>query len=229
MNLTKFSLFFALVCFTGGLSAQPKLKLVEGNKFDFGDVYKGSKAIQIMMVKNAGNDTLNISDITAQCGCTATMISQRKLAPSESGKLSITFNTGSYSGKVTKHVYVSSNDPKTPKDTIEFYANVISALSIVPEALSFNISKGDTAYVRTITLTNTNKQSIKILSIKTTFDQIKTTLMKNELMPGEQTELQAVLRPVKPGSYQGTIELKTDHPVQPNISINVFEWYNQKQ
>lgn len=217
-----------VVCSAISLS-QPKLSLVDGNKFDFGDVYRGSKAIQIMVVKNIGTDTLNISNISAQCGCTGTMISKNKLGPNETGKLSITFNSGNFSGKVTKHVYISSNDPSSPKDTVEFHANVRSALTVSPEALSFNISKGDTTYVRTVTITNPNKQAIKILSVVTKFDQLKTTLMKYELMPGEQTELQTILRPEKPGSYQGIIELRTDHPLQPVVSINVFEWYNEKQ
>ena len=228
MKFIRFFEIISLLLMNGIMFGQPKLQLVEGNRFDFGNIYKGSKAIQIMLVKNIGKDTLDITDITTQCGCTATMISQRRLAPTETGKLSITFNPGNYPGKVTKHVYISSNDPATPKDTIEFYANVMNALTIAPEALSFNISKGDTAYERTVTITNPNQQAIKILSVTTKFDQIKTTLMKYELMPGEQTTLQTILRPSKPGSYQGVIELKTDHPIQPVVSINVFEWYNQK-
>jgi hypothetical protein len=209
--------------------AQPKIQIVDGKKFDFGDVYKGSKAIQTMMIKNIGTDTLNIDNVSAQCGCTATLLSQKKIAPSQTGKLSITFNTGSYDGKVTKHVYVSSNDPSSAKDTIEFYANVISSLTLTPNALSFNLSKVDSTYEKTITITNSSKQAIKILSAKPSFDQLKIALMKNQLMPGEQTEMQAVLHPgsAKPG-FQGTIALKTDHPNQPQIDISVFEWFNQK-
>ena len=141
--------------------------------------------------------------------------------------MSITFNTTSYDGPVTKHVYLKSNDPEEPDLTIEFTATVVQSLYPDPNRISFNISKADSTYSKVITLTNMTKESIRILSVKTEFYQLKVSLLKNQLMPGEQTELQAVLHPYHAATYQGTIELKTDNLTQPKIDIPVFEWYKR--
>jgi hypothetical protein len=52
--------------------------------------------------------------------------------------------------------------------------------------------------------------------------------MKNELMPGEKTQLQAEFHPTKTGTFQGAIELKTDHTVQPVLFITYYAWVNKK-
>jgi hypothetical protein len=221
--ITRFILIASIFILTVmGLFAQPRIQVVGGTTFNFGDVYSGTKVTHNAMLKNAGTDTLFIKDVTAQCGCTAAMTSKKILAPSDTGSISITFNTGSYTNKVTKHVYVTSNDTTTPKLTIEFSANVINVLTVSPNYLTFNIQKNDSTYVKSITLTNTSKSSVKILSVNSKVNGLKATLMKNQLMPGDQTELQAVFRPTKRETMDGIIELTTDHPNQSRIEIKVF-------
>ena len=228
MKFTYCAFVALMILFTSGVVSQPKIKVVQGTEFSFGKVYKGTRPTQIMTIKNVGSDTLNITEVSAQCGCTATMMSKQKLAPSDSGNLSISFNTGGYNGQVTKHVYLKSNDPQEPDLTIEFMANVVQSLNPEPDRISFMISKTESTYSKVITLTNMAKESIKILSVKTEFPDLKVSLLKNQLMPGEQTELQAVLHVFRPVPNQGTIELKTDHLTQPKIDIPVFEWLKQQ-
>ena len=227
MRLTSALFITAVIFSTTAVFAQPKIKMVGGTSFSFGKVLKGSKPTQIMMLKNIGSDTLNVTEVSAQCGCTAAMISKQKVAPSDSGKLSISFNTAAYEGQVTKHVYVSSNDPSTPKVTIEFSANVIQAINANPSYITFNITKNDSTYSKTITLTNMTEQSVKILGVNPQLDHLEVSLLKNLLMPGEQTELQTIFRPSNKATTQGTIELKTDFAAQPSIEIRVFEWHKQ--
>ena len=213
----------------GGVLSQPKIKLIPGTTLDLGDQYQGQKAEKIVFVKNVGTDTLNISEVKAQCGCTATMMTERKIAPSDSGKLQITFNTQSYNGKVSKQVYVSSNDTSQPKLTIQFSANVIPIINLNPPSFAFDNAKLDSTYTKTIVISNPSaKDPIKILSVQTKFEYAKVTLMKNQLMPGEQTQLQAVLHPTKAGTYNGSIELATDHPLQPKLEVKIFAWVNRK-
>ncbi len=226
-NIIALSLSMLLLAATA--AGQPKIQSSQGTTLDFGEYYQGQKAERIVTIRNAGTDTLRITDVKAQCGCTATFMSNRTLAPSAQGDLSITFNTAGYNGKVTKEVFISSNDPTTPKLTLQFSASVMQLLSLVPGSFMFDNSIVDSTYTKTIIVTNpSSKQPVKILGVDSKFDQIKVTLMKNELAPGEQTQLQAVFHPIRPGTYNGVVELTTDSPRQPKFDVKFFCWVNRK-
>ena len=229
MKNALFIITLILLVFATGLFAQPKIQVLPGTTLDLGDKYVGQKAETIVTIKNVGNDTLKISEVKAGCGCTATMMSDKILAPLDSGKLSITFNTQGYGGqKVNKQVFVSSNDTSSPRVVINFSANVMNVLSLAPQVLNFDNSKADSTYTKSVTISNPSKQPIKILSVETKSELIKVSLMKNQLMPGEQTQLQAVFHTKKAGTYNGVIELVTDHPVIPKFEVKFFAWVNRK-
>jgi len=211
------------------LLAQPKMKILQGTSLDMGDVVKGQKGEKIVTIKNIGNDTLRITNVHAQCGCTATLLKNQIVGPGDSTQLSIGFNAQNQSGKVTKGVDISSNDTSGPKITIQFVANVIEVLKFTPDKFMFDRAKLDSTYTKTITISNPSKDhAIKILSVNTKFESIKLTLMKNTLLPGEETQLQGVFHATKAGNPRGTIELTTDSPLQNLFTIIIFAWVTTK-
>src|SRR5262245_58884025 len=107
MKRVIFPIFLLIAFATAPLIAQPKIQVVGGTTLDLGDAFTGQKVEHVINVKNVGNDTLLISDVHAQCGCTATMMSDadKKLAPNTVGKVSFTFDTHNYGGnRPTKQV-----------------------------------------------------------------------------------------------------------------------------
>ncbi len=220
---------FIIIVFSAVISfAQPKIEVTGGTARDFGDAYHGTKVEQVVSVRNVGTDTLKISDVKAACGCTAAMMTTQSIAPGDSGKLSITFNTQGYNGKATKQVYLTSNDTSQTKTTINFSINVLNILNMEPKFFSFDNSKIDSTYTKTITISNPSKEPIKILSVNSTLDQLKVELMKKQLMPGEQTQLQATYHPITSGTFQKEIEIVTDNKVQPKFQVRVIAWVNRK-
>ncbi len=222
---------FALFLFLSAAAAlaQPKIDVVSGTSIDMGSVYAGEVVQKIAVIRNIGTDTLVISDVKAQCGCTATLMSDKVLAPNDTGKLSISFNTAGRSGHQSKQVYVTSNDPQNPKLTISFSAEVMSVLDIVPKVLAFDKSRVDSVYTRTLTITNPSQtEAVTILDVKSDLPAIKTTLMKNKLMPGEQTQMQVTISPTKSGTMNGKIEMTTDHKRQQKFDIGVFAFVSKK-
>lgn len=223
-------LFLSFICLAG-LRAQPKIETVGGNTLDLGDAFKGQRAEKVLTIHNAGKDTLRITEVRAQCGCTAAMMSEKDkvLAPDATGKLSISFDTHNYDGKVSKQVYVTSNDTSNPRMTITFSANVTSVLDMDPKLFSFDNMKLDSSYTKAITLTNpSQKSALKILTVDSKDPMIKVSLMKNELMPGEKTQIQATFNPTKTGTFSGVIELTTNHPQQPKMEIRYYAWVTKK-
>ncbi|HLB01276.1 MAG TPA: DUF1573 domain-containing protein [Bacteroidota bacterium] len=222
-------LFFGTLIATGVGVSQPKIEVVTGNTIDMGSVYGGEIVQKIAVIKNVGTDTLTISDVKAQCGCTATLMSEKVLAPNDTGKLSISFNTAGQNGHRSKQVYVMSNDPANPKLTITFSADVMSVLDIMPKVISFNNSKVDSSYTQTVTIKNPSQsEAVNILSVKVDVPSIKTTLMKNKLMPGEETQMQVTIAPTKSGTMNGKIAITTDHKKQSEFDIGVFAFISKK-
>ena len=219
------------ICLAFSAYAQPKIKVLEGTQLNFGDVFNGKKAEKVISIQNVGTDTLRITEVRAQCGCTAALMNDadKRLGPNQTGKLSIAFDTHNYHGPVSKQVYISSNDTSNAKVTVTFTTNVIEVLQFDPRQFSFDNLKIDSSSSRTITITNpSDKTPVKILSIDCKSPALKLTVMKNQLMPGEKTQLQAVYTPDKSGTFQGDVEITTDHPVNPKLTIKYFAWVNRK-
>ena len=80
---------------------------------------------------NSGKSDLVIRHIRSTCGCTAIQQGTlgQGLKPGESSSIKATFNSGSYKGKVTKAVYVYTNDPKNPEVVLMLTADVEQAAS----------------------------------------------------------------------------------------------------
>ena len=94
----------------------PKIQFAETN-FDFGKAMQSTAVKHIFKFKNVGTDTLKITQVKTSCGCTAAE-SSKIIAPQQDGQIQVTFNTGSNMGKVSKTVYVFSNDVDAPQRSV---------------------------------------------------------------------------------------------------------------
>jgi hypothetical protein len=101
----------------------PKLNL-NTNQFDFGNVEEGKIYDTKITFSNKGNDLLEIRDVKSSCGCTAAMLSSKKLQPGESGTIRIELDTANRLGKLTRTVTLITNDPSEPNRTITLFANI---------------------------------------------------------------------------------------------------------
>jgi hypothetical protein len=220
-----------IIAGTQGLFGQPKITILPSTTLDMGELIRGQKGDRIVTVKNTGTDTLRIMNVHATCGCTAALLKNDKtnLGPNDSTQVSISFNSQGQNGKVFKTVTIASNDTSNPQVTIQFTANVIAALGIDREMISFSRVVLDSVYNEVINLSNPSKdRGIKILSATTTMDGLKITLLKNTLMPGEQTQIQIKYCPPKAGVIAGAIDITTDHPIQSASQIKVLATVNRK-
>lgn len=102
----------------------PKLKLNK-TEYNFGDVEEGKLVETKIGFKNVGSNVLEINDVKTSCGCTAALVSNKKLQPGESGNLRIELDTNGREGKLTRTVIIYSNDPEGPNQVITINANII--------------------------------------------------------------------------------------------------------
>lgn len=75
---------------------------------------------------NAGKNDLIIRNIRSTCGCTAVQQGNQGVGikPGESSSIKAVFNSGGYKGKVTKAIYVFTNDPKNSQVVLMLTADV---------------------------------------------------------------------------------------------------------
>lgn len=95
---------------------------------DLGDVTKEGFSYTFT-VKNTGKKPLEIERVSTSCGCTLATIESEYIMPGESTGLLVTFNPKlmeeEIKGKITRIVFIKSNDPENPEFEIKITANVV--------------------------------------------------------------------------------------------------------
>lgn len=201
---------------------QPKVTVVGGTKFSFGDIYTASKVQKVLPIRNDGTDTLDISDVKASCGCTAALISQNHIAPHKSGSLSISFDAARFSGWVEKTVSFHSNDPTHPSMSVAFTANIVRVLELDPQYIIFKHAVVDSETTQELSIKNISPKTIRIVSVTTSSDVLSTRLSKRTIAPNEETTVSCTLHPKEAGLFNGNITIKTDHRQLPEYSLRFF-------
>jgi hypothetical protein len=99
---------------------------VESTTVDLGKI-KGNTANEVVFkFKNEGKRDLILRQVKPTCGCTAVQQGQLGVGikPGESSSIKATFNSGTYNGKVTKAIYVYTNDPRNSEVVLMLNADV---------------------------------------------------------------------------------------------------------
>jgi len=99
-----------------GLAQGGKPKAVfKGTSHDFGQVKQGDVVSHEFVFKNEGGAPLVVERVETTCGCTAALVSEKKIAPGREGRIKATFDTRGYSGRMSRYLYIVSNDAENPR------------------------------------------------------------------------------------------------------------------
>ncbi|MBA4311627.1 MAG: hypothetical protein C0417_03250 [Chlorobiaceae bacterium] len=213
---------FIFIASTGVLG-QPKFQLVGPERFDIGTVPNFVPHKHSLTIKNTGTDTLILSDLSASCGCTATLLSTDHIPPADSGILTFTFDAKRFDGKVEKKISINTNDASRKHVEIFFTANVVRIIEIQPEYFFFRTSI-DSPATQTLKVENLSTETISITSVIPTGKEISVELSPKEIKPGESGDLTAKFTPIIAGTTNGNIEIKTTHPGAPLLTVRYFCW-----
>jgi hypothetical protein len=83
---------------------------VEPAGFDFGEVLPNKTVEKEFTVSNHGSGELVIERVVTDCGCTAALLDDTRLAPGESAPLRASLKTGASLRVLRKRVLIHSND-----------------------------------------------------------------------------------------------------------------------
>ncbi len=83
-------------------------------ELDMGTVTKGDTAVADMAVRNQGSGPLTVVAVTTSCGCTKATLTPMTIPAGGEARLLVEYNSGlheSDSGKMSRFVFISSDDP----------------------------------------------------------------------------------------------------------------------
>jgi hypothetical protein len=205
------------------LSAQPKLEVREGTSLDFGTIYRGAQIERPVTLRNTGTDTLILGNIEASCGCTAAVVSNKRVPPGKSVALLITFNSKNFSGAVHKTVTVNSNTPDSPRLAIEFTANIIDEIVLTPQNFWFRDAQVGKPNTFTIVLRNGGKDTLELSAFTTTFSDFSLNLPSGPINPGATYQLIATFTPKAAiPVIADHVFLVTTNPRQPTVAVPIY-------
>lgn len=118
-------IFVVLAFSTNLLIGEKAPKIVfKDESWDFGRIKQGEMLTHVFLFTNEGDAPLIIKKVRTSCGCTAVLVSEKKIAPGNKGEIKVDFNTKGYEGKVSKYVYVETNDPLEPQKQLVVTAKI---------------------------------------------------------------------------------------------------------
>lgn len=80
----------------------------------FGSVVEGIAVAHTFALENTGDEVLEISGVSASCGCTTADLATNSIKPGESVDLEVLIDTAGFGGTISKSITVYSNDPGAP-------------------------------------------------------------------------------------------------------------------
>lgn len=228
---------FLISRITNPYSGPPALTISE-EVGDLGLIKVDQPQAHIFTLKNEGGETLIIERVQASCGCTATVLSDKKLSPGKTTKLEVSFNPKGYQGEVSHSVYIYSNDPKNPRMRVVIKATVeeIPAPRIHLSKSQWDLgllSLGDSSFF-SIIITNKGQLELEIEDIilpeQVNYQQGE-LVFPVRLAPEEELEAKFVYDSKEGdlGIVRDYIRIANNDPNRRNITIRVEGYIWEKE
>ena len=203
-----------------GLAA-PQM-LVEQLNYDFGEVVQGGKVDYTFRFRNAGDEVLEIGNVRSSCGCTAALLSARRIAPGDMGELQATFDSTRFRGAVSKVISVESNDPKHPQVSFSLFGNVKAELVMQPERINWGLVKRGQLLESQVVISNQSQLTIQLQPPQATNPEVSVELSGLQLPPGEQVVLHLSAKlPEDKSRLGGYIIIPTDYANFPQLRVPI--------
>jgi len=206
----------------------PVLKF-EKEMWDFGSVKQGKILTHVFKFRNDGDAILAVKRVRTSCGCTAALVSKKEIPPGKQGEIKVTFNTRGYEGRVSKFIYIESNDPQESKKQL-----TVSALINVPPRPKISLDRYSidlglflqSEDIETeAKIKNTGELELEVeFSHKSASFHIdnKKAPTPLKIPAGKEVEVRIKIIPrQKVGLMREYVLLKTNDPMRPNLSFYI--------
>ncbi len=132
---------------------------------DLGPVGPDTKHLCEFKFTNTGKGLLEMGRVQTTCGCTVPELPKKEYVPGESGILKVKYHSSKYPGRVTRRLYVYSNDKTKSNVELNIKAEIVKKVKFEPTKMSLLLNK-ENAGCGEITLTSVDGQPFAIKRFK---------------------------------------------------------------
>ena len=209
-------------------SKGPVLKF-EKEMWDFGRVKQGKILTHVFKFRNNGDATLAVKRVRTSCGCTAALVSNKKILPGQQGEIKVTFNTRGYGGRVSKFIYIESNDSQESKKQLTVSATINvpprPKISLDRYSIDLGLFLQSEDIETEAKIKNTGELELEVeFSHKSASFYIGNKKVPTPLKvpAGKDVEVRIKIIPrQKVGLMREYVLLKTNDPMRPNLSFYI--------
>ncbi len=202
----------------------PAIEL-SSRSWDFGTLKRGEKNAGEITAANVGTDTLSIS-LYPTCDCLEAWMDSDRLAPGEALTIRMTYLGDEIKDRLTKTLYVESNDEQNPRIAFAVTGKVIPGdgphLKVTPDPLLFDPE--DSHYPEaSLTFRNIGNGKLEVMELRCFGCQSDHGASSLPLSLGAGTEV--FIRIMKLEGWTGArwIEIESDDPVHPLKKVSILE------
>lgn len=173
------------------LFAEPKITF-DKTTFNFGELWEGDTSVCYFSFKNEGDSTLKILDIRSTCGCAVAALEKKVYEPREKGKIKVIFYSRGRKGKISKSIFITSNEKENRVTRLAIVGKVKKTWSCDPQNVDFGEISGDEILVDTVIISSITVDSIEIDSMITEPSTVTAKVLYNK---GKIVHLEITLDP----------------------------------
>jgi hypothetical protein len=194
------------------------------NQYHYGKVIKGTLVKCVFIVSNAGDQTLEISNVKPGCHCTTAgdWSKAHKIEPGKTAEIPIQFDTGAFSGDLTRNITVTSNDKRAPVQILTLQGTIWNPIEVNPQFANINVTPDAPSNATTVVHITSHFDEPVTLSNPTCANGKFQAELKT-IKPGKEFEVViTAVPPLAPGNNRGTISVKTSLTNMPVINITAM-------
>jgi hypothetical protein len=206
----------------GGLRVKGPVIRFDPSIIDMGTLAQGEIRNYEVSVHNDGTETLEISDVESDCGCTVAQLPDSSISPGGHSLLKVAVQTRTMSGNVSKRVTLTTNDPAAPKASLAIKAFVRVQVTVNPTSIEFGPVPIGEARRQTITLKAALSDTLRIRSLDFPSKLVTTTVEQGA--EGDSTVYRVnvdLKRDATPGPFSVNAEIVTNQKVAFDHSIRL--------
>lgn len=191
--------------------------------FDFGELDNEQQVERTFVIKNVGDEPLEITDVKTSCGCTVAKLENKTIQPGGEESISATFNLKGKQGIQSKKITIMSNDPEQPNFYLEFKGTALATISIEPKLLNMGRIMDNDTHSASLTVASSKEgHTFTIEKVEVEQPAAFTTSVET-VVPGKEYRVIATTNPnMAEGTLNGRITITTDDPDRRFLNVAVY-------
>lgn len=203
----------------GEAPAGPRGLVCEQPVFEFGDSTPDQVITHTFVLRNAGADAVRILSVRSGCGCTTTTLSTNQVAPSQSAELLTHLDLKGRKGVQRKPIYVETDAPAGASLRLEMAGMVHPAIDLRPDGVHFGTLARDGVAERDVQMVARSNVTFHVKAVRSSSPGFSA-----DAAAGDGKTCKVTIRSLGPrsaGTRYATVQVETDLPEMPLVSIPV--------